>query len=118
MTCATPFEFNAGSGTCVISYCTKYGWSGCSQCEKGWLLNNGVCLRGDPYCISYSQQGACQACQNGFFLSGTQCTKNIPHCALFSQDNLSCLECRTGYSLYQFFCKKVIPNCQKMNYKD
>ena len=67
-TCRFPFE-SVKSGVCQIPYCLNTRDNACVRCSQGYHLKDGLyCVKDDPSCLFYNEDGDCEECARGYLL--------------------------------------------------
>jgi len=66
--CRSPFEIVTG-GLCQIPNCVTVKDNACSRCTPGYHLKQGLyCVKNDPICLLYNDDGDCELCDKGYLL--------------------------------------------------
>ena len=97
----------------------------CESCYSGFILNNGVCTKGqagEQGCARYDLFGNCLECPSRTYLMNNRCVPVDNQCAQFDYNQKVCVGCYSGYSLLKNVCQitkvevgKEIANCFAYN---
>lgn len=110
--CRDPFQLTS-LGICEIPNCVTVKDNACARCTPGYHLKQGLkCVKNDPICLLYNDDGDCELCDKGYLLmSSGECEIAEDNC--LSQKSGHCLACKAGYFLNAFFqCQKADQNCE------
>lgn len=95
LSCLSPFQLN--NSVCAIDHCLAYDQNSCTKCDLNFILiNSGVCVLRDPYCLKYQGTQCCQ-CQQGWILKQGSCVVQDENCVKYGQNGLICTDCNQGY---------------------
>ena len=102
----------------VIEHCKedKLKKDHCEECEDGYYLNKGRCVKCDNNCNKCFQpkigSQRCVECSEGYTLSSGQCYETITHCEE-GHPVLGCVKCKEGYYLSEsLMCEKCDASCK------
>ena len=82
-----------------MPYCELYNeaWTECKNCEKGYHLENSLCVNDDPYCAAYrfvkgTATQICVECSKNYILNeeNNRCEAKIPGCVYQYGKCISC----------------------------
>ncbi|EAR85857.2 transmembrane protein, putative (macronuclear) [Tetrahymena thermophila SB210] len=97
--CQQGYHFDFQENKCV--FCQQScdicaDTSTCSQCIKGFYLNQGICQKCQSGCLDCKSENFCNACSQNYYLNNNQCQKCLPFCQ-DCQDGQTCKQCLPGY---------------------
>lgn len=106
----------ANLGACKPENCITYTPSlqSCLQCVASYVLVNGLCVRGDPNCLSFDNAGNCLQCKDTTVLVSGMCVAKVPGCSQYSSSG--CSSCLPAFELRNGLC--YIRNCQNYSTAD
>ncbi|ELP85065.1 protein serine/threonine kinase, putative [Entamoeba invadens IP1] len=82
-----------------LLYCVNKTETGCTKCENGYYIDNGLCTQCTLNCQTCANQIDCETCQDNFVLVSNRCVYylDIPHCV--KSGHSMCVKCESGYNV-------------------
>lgn len=116
--CTEPFVLN--SGVCIVPGCERTGATGCESCFRPFTLTAGRCIIEQCQDYNY-QTKRCRTCNVGYHVEQGLCVKNHPLCVSYSLRDFDevCSSCiSSDYILTDAGnCETKVPGCVYQNGK-
>lgn len=104
---------------CSIEHCVNCETpTTCTECEPGYYLLNGRCIRCPTHCLTCTSGTVCTSCQTGYTLSNGKCVKACPACCTSCTYNAIgnpvCTSCLNSFVYVNgacASCSEGIPHC-------